>query len=288
MDRFFKQIAQQLNQDIVDVRSLSGGSISSAYRVRTSGGESLFLKVNREPTALAMFTAEKEGLNEMESAATIAVPKVWQVGIFEERAYIMMEHIESKASNANDDYIKLGQQLAHMHQHRQSRFGFSANNFIGSLPQSNKQHDNWVSFYWHERIAPQLAMAHRKNLLHAKELITEEKGIATINDIVGNEVKPSLLHGDLWGGNYLIHANGTPFLIDPAVYYGHSMVDIAMSKLFGGFVASFYSAYHDVIPKPSNYQQQIELYQLYFLLVHLNLFGASYYGRVKELLDRYF
>ena len=125
-------------------------------------------------------------------------------------------------------------------------------------------------------------------MLKATEIVSEQTAISVFEELLGKEVSPSVLHGDLWGGNYLIAADGTPYLIDPATYWGHSMVDIAMSRLFGGFGSEFYSAYHNIIPKTDNYNAQIDLYQLYFLLVHLNLFGRSYYGSAAAVLEKYF
>lgn len=124
-------------------------------------------------------------------------------------------------------------------------------------------------------------------MLSGKEIPTIEKFTALLSEISVN-VKPSLLHGDLWGGNFLISTDGTPYLIDPATYYGHSMVDIAMTRLFGGFGTEFYDIYHEITGKPDRYEEQIELYQLYYLLVHLNLFGSGYYSSVSSILKRYF
>ncbi|NLZ95928.1 MAG: fructosamine kinase family protein, partial [Bacteroidales bacterium] len=168
------------------------------------------------------------------------------------------------------------------------KFGFSSDNFIGALHQANKQHADWPNFYWHERIMPQLKLAKQSKMLKATEIISEQISISVFEELLGENVKPSMLHGDLWAGNYLIDKNGAPYLIDPATYWGHSMVDIAMSKLFGGFGNEFYIAYHNMIPKTDNYIAQVDLYQLYFLLVHLNMFGRSYYDGVADILKRYF
>lgn len=233
-----------------------------------------------------MFQAEQKGLQAIEKTQTVAVPHVYLVDSVENKSFLLMDFVESKRPDTSD-FQRLGTQLAKLHQCTQTDFGFTGDNFIGSLPQSNTSHSNWAEFYWRERILPQLKMALNGRLLSKNEIPTEEKAIGVFNHIFGN-VTPSLLHGDLWGGNYLIAADGTPYLIDPATYYGHSMVDIAMSKLFGGFGQSFYDAYHEIIPKTENYSQQIELYQLYYLLVHLNLFGSGYYSGVSSILRRYF
>ncbi len=285
MNRLVSYISECIDEPIVTFKPVSGGSISSAYRLET-GVKAYFLKVNRKPTALPMFQAEKEGLRAIEESGTIAVPHVHLVGSLSSQAFLLMDHVKSKRPDGSD-YQRLGMQLARLHQTAGERFGFTGDNFIGSLPQSNRNHTDWSEFYWRERILPQLKMARQKGLLPEKAIPPEAKAISLFTQVFG-EVKPVLLHGDLWGGNYLIASDGTPYLIDPATYYGHSMVDIAMSHLFGGFSSSFYDAYHEIIPKPDNYVQQIELYQLYYLLVHLNLFGSGYYASVASILKRLF
>ena len=286
MKQLLSHISHLTNKQFQTIQSLSGGSISSAYLLKWGKG-AYFLKVNTSSDALEMFVAEQKGLQAIEETATIAVPKVHHVDVYENKAFLLMDFIESKPANT-DDYKALGTQLAKLHLNYQNEFGFTSHNFIGSLPQSNRQHSDWTSFYWHERIAPQLRMAKQKKLLKANEIISEKTAIDVFEELLGKDVKPSLLHGDLWAGNYLIATNGTPYLIDPATYWGHSMVDIAMSKLFGGFGNEFYIAYHNTMPETNRYNAQIDLYQLYFLLVHLNMFGRSYYGGVAAILKRYF
>lgn len=286
MNNLIKHISHLTNKQFQTIHSLSGGSISSAYLLKWDKG-AYFLKVNTSSDALEMFVAEQQGLQAIEATATIAVPKVHCVDVYENKAFLLMDFIGSKPADTAD-YKTVGTQLAKLHLNYQKKFGFTTNNFIGSLPQSNKQHTDWASFYWHERIAPQLKLAKQSKLLKANEIITEKTAITAFEELLGKDVKPSLLHGDLWAGNYLIATDGTPYLIDPATYWGHSMVDIAMSKLFGGFGNEFYIAYHNMIPKTDNYNAQVDLYQLYFLLVHLNMFGRSYYGGVATILKRYF
>lgn len=286
MKQLISHISKLTNKEFHNIQSLSGGSISSAYVLE--GNESnYFLKVNSQSDAYDMFVEEQAGLKSIEETNTIAVPKVHYVDTLEGKAFLLMDYVESKHAST-EDYKTLGTQLAQLHLNHHKSFGFASNNYIGSLTQSNTQHTNWAKFYWHERIAPQLKLVEQKKLLSSNETPSTQTAISIFEDLLSVDVKPSLLHGDLWGGNYLIAVDGTPFLIDPAVYYGHSMVDIAMSKLFGGFGNGFYNAYHKIIPPTSNYNAQIELYQLYFLLVHLNLFGKSYYGSVREILNRYF
>ncbi len=278
-------IASRTNERVINARPVSGGDISSAYMIETAS-RNYFMKVNAKPFALKMFHAEQEGLQAIEETKTIAVPHVHLVDSVDGKAFLLMDHVESKRPDASD-YQRLGRGLAELHQSTRTDFGFPDNNFIGSLPQSNRSRADWAEFYWLERILPQLKMALEDRLISEKMIPKEEKAVDLFERIFG-DIRPSLLHGDLWGGNYLIATDGTPYLIDPATYYGHSMVDIAMSRLFGGFGAGFHDAYYAIIPKPEHYDAQIELYQLYYLLVHLNLFGSGYYSSVSSILKRYF
>ena len=285
MKELISYISEKIHSPIASHRSVSGGDISSTYLLETET-KKYFLKVNNKSFALQMFHAEHKGLKAIEETKTISVPHVHLVDSIEGKSFLLMDFVESKRPDSSD-YQRLGTQLARLHQCTNSDFGFPIDNFIGSLPQSNTLHKNWNEFYWTERIFPQLKMAFDNRLLTKNDIPSEEKAIEIFNRFFGN-VSPSLLHGDLWGGNYLIATNGTPHLIDPATYFGHSMVDIAMSKLFGGFGQSFYDAYDEIIPKTANYDSQIELYQLYYLLVHLNLFGSGYYSGVASILRKYF
>ena len=181
----------------------------------------------------------------------------------------------------------MGEALASMHQQSQADFGWKQDNFIGSLVQVNHPNTDWAHFYWHQRLKPQMTMALEAGLLPANEIPEPEIGIQKLaSHFTG--IVPSLLHGDLWGGNYLIRSDGTPYLIDPAVYYGHYEVDLAMSRLFGGFGESFYKAHAKIFAEESGWQDRVKIYQLYYLLVHLNLFGSSYYSPVSKILRRYF
>jgi fructosamine-3-kinase len=151
----------------------------------------------------------------------------------------------------------------------------------------NHQDDDWPRFYVEHRLNVQLRMSRDAGLLSGNEIPGENVMVRTVENLCPN-VTPSLIHGDLWGGNYLISSEGIPCLIDPAIYYGHHEVDLAMSRLFGGFDTGFYSAYHELMPYAPGSEERNDIYQLYYLLVHLNLFGPSYYHRVKQLLTRYF
>lgn len=285
MENIIKHISEKINSEIIQFKSVAGGDISSAYLLKTKH-QKFFLKVNSKSFAKKMFEEEKKGLLAIENTNTIAVPHVYLVDELGGKSFLMMDFIESRRPNGKD-YKHLGRDLAKLHLVTHENFGFSSDNFIGSLSQSNRSHADWAEFYWNERIAPQLQLSTKNEMLEEKHIPGKEDALKVFRQIFG-DVKPALLHGDLWGGNYLISEDGTPYLIDPAVYYGHSMVDVAMSKLFGGFDAEFYEAYHAIIPQTVYYHEQIKLYQLYYLLVHLNLFGWSYRSSVVDILEWYF
>lgn len=274
-----------LNEDICGMSSVHGGDISTAYKIETATN-AYFLKTNPASNALNMFEIEANGLNLIGNTQTIKTPKILACDSFENHAFLLMEFIESKSPSAKD-FEHLGQQLARLHQCTSENFGLDTDNFIGSLPQSNTQHSNWCDFYIHERLRPQLKLAHQKHLLDSAETPSVQKMNNSLSPLFKN-IKPALLHGDLWSGNYLISKDGTPYVIDPAVYFGHNEVDIAMSKLFGGFGESFYQSYAEIIPFSNETSARIDIYQLYYLLVHLNLFGNSYRNSVKTILDKYY
>jgi len=157
---------------------------------------------------------------------------------------------------------------------------------MGALPQSNMQYENWVEFFIHHRLEPQIKIAREKHLLHSKHVSILENLYMRLPDIFFDE-KPALLHGDLWSGNYMCNQNSEPVLIDPAVYFGHRSMDLAMTSLFGGFDRRFYESYAYHFPFPKNYHEQWEICNLYPLLIHLNLFGSGYFGQIESTLRKF-
>lgn len=277
-------ISNLLNETIIETNHVSGGDISESFKIITSKN-SYFLKTN-EASKLNMFQTEASALKHINNTNAIKTPEVFVVDTFKNKSFLLMEFIESKTHTVND-FKTLGLQLAALHNCSNDNFGWKQDNFIGTLPQSNKQNDSWCDFYINERLKPQLERAKQINLLSEGECPTTERMKQTLQPMFQN-TKPSLLHGDLWGGNYVISKNGEPYLIDPAMYYGHKEVDIAMTKLFGGFDETFYEAYHSIHLQDTYTTSRIDIYQLYYLLVHLNLFGRSYYGSVSRILQKYF
>lgn len=233
-----------------------------------------------------MYQAERMGLETLGESGMLNTPKVLDCFYEPTGAYLIMEFIVSKVPEKMD-MVRFGHALAELHRSAAvNYFGFETDNFIGSLYQRNAKYENWTEFYVRERLVPQLKLARDQTSL-IQAVPTVEKMEKRCAELIG-EVTTSLLHGDLWGGNYIISKSGQAYLIDPSVYFGHNEVDLAMSKLFGGFSIDFYNAYNEIIPKHPNQDKLTEIYQLYYLLVHLNLFGISYLSPVQRILKKYF
>ena len=274
-----------IGSPVLDVHSISGGDISHAYKLATKS-DVFFCKVQMKPEALEMFTAERSGLSAIRKTGVIKAPEVYYCEPWREGAVLVMEFLESKRPTESD-LARFGRHLAEMHQQTNHTYGWESDNFIGSLPQSNAENNSWTLFYVQERLIPQLDLAVKQGMLSQEEVPSGEKMTDILEELFAG-LKPGLLHGDLWGGNYMIRSDGNPYLIDPAVYYGHNEVDIAMSRLFGGFGQAFYNAYESTIIPDQLSDDRIRIYQLYYLLVHLNLFGRSYYSGVIAALKSYF
>ncbi|HKB43117.1 MAG TPA: fructosamine kinase family protein, partial [Chitinophagaceae bacterium] len=165
-------------------------------------------------------------------------------------------------------------------------FGFAEDNYMGALPQMNTQKENWIDFFIHCRLQPQIKLAVEKKLIRAKHIATFENLYSKLLFIFNDE-NSSLLHGDLWAGNFMCNENSQTVLIDPAVYFGHRSMDLAMTTLFGGFDKLFYESYNYYFPFPHNYDEQWEICNLYPLLIHLNLFGSSYLGQIESILRKF-
>ena len=264
---------------ILEHQPVRGGDIARSYLLQTSGGP-FFVKILEGPRAYDMLTAEAEGLTALKAPGVIPVPEVYRCAKTGFGAALLMEYIPtSHGSDASQE--ALGRSLALLHQSGSDAFGWSRNNYIGSLPQNNPREQDWASFFARHRLGFQFDLALSSNLLGARQVPDVDFMIQKIESLVP-EVRPALLHGDLWGGNYLVSKDNTPYLIDPSVYYGHSEVDLAMSRLFGGFSSRFYSAYFEVSPARPGFEDRMPLYQLYYLLVHLNIFGRSYLASVTD------
>ncbi len=287
---FILQLQQELTLHeaqpvtITEAKPVSGGSINRVYCLVT-GSRNYLLKLNSKTSYPFMFACEKAGLEALAAARAIAIPQVFALGDFESESYLILEWIETGTGMPASSAL-LGQQLAQLHHCTAAKFGFESDNYMGSLTQSNRRHSRWEDFFIRERLQPMVRIARNKDLLQAADLNAFEQLYRKIAGLFPAE-QPALLHGDLWSGNYMIDQQGKPYLIDPAVSYGHREFDIAMTALFGGFDRAFYNAYHEAFPLQPGWQQRVSLWNLYPLLLHLNLFGTGYLSRVKAALHQY-
>ena len=283
LDEAVKDIWGQMIS-IQSKQSVSGGDINEAYHLSLSNGEEAFLKINRK-AGVNFFRAEANGLTAMRNAGA-NVPKVLGYG----EGFLLLVY-EKSSFKANDYGTLLGQMLSNMHLSNTKKlvkkdvFGFYEDNFIGATVQINSPKSGWVKFFQDAKLGVQMKMADRyfdKEDRKRCQLLLNHLG-----DLLIEPKFPSLLHGDLWSGNAMSDRKGKPMLIDPAVYVGHHEADLAMTELFGGFPSTFYNAYYEIIPKESGYEDRRDIYNLYHLLNHLNLFGKSYLASVRRILRHY-
>jgi protein-ribulosamine 3-kinase len=281
------QIASLLGSPVRRAASESGGSINAAYRIELADSRPYFLKTN-EGSLYAMFEAEARGLSVLREACRgIRVPDV--IGHDKtgdgRLSWLLLEYIESSRPGGSF-FSDFGRELASLHRLSNDHFGLDHHNYIGSLYQSNTPHKTWASFYTHERLMPQMKAAIDSGLLRPGLARNFDNLFARLGELFPDE-PPALLHGDLWGGNYLCDRDGTPVIIDPAVYYGHREMEIAFTRLFGGYEREFYSSYNEAWPLSNGHEQRVDICNLYPLLVHTNLFGSSYAGRVVSIIKNF-
>lgn len=264
-------------------RAVGGGSISRTERLETSGGP-ILLKL--EPRGAAdRLEAEAEGLDALRASRAVAVPEVLARGTAGAHAFLALEWIELGAKTP-DAARRLGTALAQLHRRTGDAFGWHRDNYIGRTPQPNGELSSWPEFFRERRLAWQLSLG-RRNGLGTKTLALGDSLLARIEEFFADHnPEPSLLHGDLWGGNWGADASGRPYLYDPAAYYGDREADIAMTRLFGGFGDAFYRAYDEAWPPAPGRDRRTDLYNLYHLLNHFNLFGGAYASQVHGCLTR--
>lgn len=273
-----------LGSRVTSATRLHGGDINDAFALALADGRRAFVKTNADAPA-GLFEAEARGLGWLGEARAVRVPKVLAVGRGRP-AFLALELVEAAPRRRDFDEM-LGRSLASLHRASPAAFGLDHDNFIGSLPQSNRSHPTWAAFFRAERLEPQLRLAHDAGRLTASLSQGFERLWRRLDELVGPEEAPARLHGDLWGGNLHAGEDGAPCLIDPAAYGGHREVDLAMMQLFGGFSARVFAAYAEAFPLAPGHSERVPLYQLYPLLVHVNLFGGSYAASVASALGRY-
>ena len=276
-------VTQAMRVPVKRAQPLAGGDINDAYSMELADGNTVFVKSNQQAPR-AMFQAEARGLAWLAEAGALRVPAVLAVGTHPTSpGFLVLELIRSGARRRDYDE-NLGRGLAALHRFGAAGFGLDHDNFIGRLPQRNVPHKTWAEFYRSRRLEPQLQRAVERGLASPSARRGLERIMATMEDLVGPPEPPARVHGDLWGGNLLVDQSGGPCLIDPAVYGGHREMDLAMMRLFGGFGPRVFEAYAEAYPLSPGHEQRVPLYQLYPLLVHVNLFGRSYLSSVEEAL----
>ncbi|MBI1175170.1 MAG: phosphotransferase [Sideroxydans sp.] len=268
--------------ELAHATPIGGGDINAAFRLQGKDGTRYFAKIN-DARRLPMFAAEAQGLEALARTQAIRVPRPVAHGTSGKQSYLILEHLEL---NAHGNAHLLGEQLAALHRNTAEQFGFAHDNFIGSTAQPNAWHSNWITFLRERRLGFQLQLAQDNG--HGGKL--QDLGAALLERLpvffAGHTPQPSLLHGDLWSGNHAFLAEGTPAIFDPAAYYGDREADLAMTELFGGYPADFYAAYRTCWPLDEGYAVRRELYNLYHILNHANLFGGGYARQAEGMMQK--
>ncbi len=290
MNEVIRELLESVYGEPVAIRSsraVGGGSINQTQILSLANGERVFLKYNSHPPE-NMFPAEMRGLNLLRSAADgPRVPRPLGMEPGSRPRYFLLEYVE-ESSPADGFYPRFAEALANLHRTHWDRHGLDHDNFIGSTVQDNTPEADAIVFFRERRLGFQQALARKSGLLPAaldKNIDRLCERLADFLDVT--DEKPSLLHGDLWSGNYFAAEGQTPCLFDPAAHYGLREADLAMTELFGSLPEAFYKAYDEVYPLNPGYRERKDLYNLYHLLNHLNLFGNAYLGSVESAVHRY-
>ena len=278
---------------VLERRPVYGGDINQSCRLTLSDGTAVFMKANA-PGNRSFFGAEAQGLEALRRTGTIGVPRALAIGTDEAQgiSFLLMEYLEA-ASRIDKYWETFGRELAAMHRAdcrhatRDGRlpYGFASDNFIGASPQINAPKESWIAFFRECRLAPQFQWA--EGYFDVRTRSRFAKLLDHLGDYLPEPEFPSLLHGDLWSGNAVCGPDGRAWILDPAVYAGHFEAELAMTQLFGGFPAAFYGAYSEINRIDGSYRDRRDLYNLYHLLNHLNLFGGAYRNSVQMIVDRY-
>jgi protein-ribulosamine 3-kinase len=285
---FFRE---RTGREVTGTAPVGGGCINETMQVILDDGSRYFLKQNRI-SLRDMFEKEAAGLRILEDATggdggTIRIPEV--IGLTDDfesgQAFLILSFIDEGRRTGDFDR-RFGQALAEMHRHTEPRFGLDHDNYIGRLPQKNERRDTWTDFFIECRLEPQFAMARGRGFFDGAARQSLDRLGKRLPELLPDE-PPSLLHGDLWGGNYLCDSENRPVLIDPAAFYGHREAELAFTTLFGGFGRDFYTGYEEQWPLQPGFRDRRDIYNLYPLLVHVNLFGGMYVSQTEAILRRY-
>jgi len=270
---------------LIDSRSVGGGCINNSVKISTSVGN-FFLKWNAS-APVDLFVKEAAGLNEMSLVgSSLIIPKViWSKEADDFPGLLLMEYLQPSGNSSAFDE-RLGRGIAQLHRKTASAFGFRDSNYCGTTLQDNTWTNNWSQFYAQQRIWSLVQQIKTTRGMSAEELKIYEKLVAQMPLILSHHTQPSLIHGDLWSGNYMYTANG-PALIDPACYYADREMELGMMKLFGGFSSNVWGGYQEEFPLPQGWKERNRLYQLYHVLNHYLLFGVSYGQQALEIAKEY-
>ncbi|MGB3774081.1 MAG: fructosamine kinase family protein [Leeuwenhoekiella sp.] len=277
---FIEELSKSLNSKVVAHSPLSGGDINEVYLLKTNIGKYV-VKVNNDKLYPNMFKKEAAGLKALRKPKVIDIPKVITYGSFKNMSYLLID-FKTNGTKIDQFWEVFGHQLAKLHRVSSTQFGLSEDNYIGSLPQYNGTEQNAVDFYINQRLEPQFKLASENGYSFSKIDLFYTK----ISHLIPQE-PASLIHGDLWSGNFLVNQDGLPCLIDPATAYASREIDIALMHLFGGFDRRLFDAYNDEFPLAEGWRDRIELFQLYHVLVHVNLFGGGYFNQAKAIVKKY-
>lgn len=271
------------DSEILKVQPVSGGMINQSLLVKTNASK-YFIKWNNDPLYPDLFEKEAEGLNAL-SSECIRVPNVVCFGQIEEKYFLVLEYIPS-GKLCPDFWEKLGMGLAQLHKSSHDYYGWHTDNHIGKIPQINSVKTKWTEFFIQNRLKPQIRLAVDNGYMQSLFIRKFDQLFILLDDLLPIE-SPALIHGDLWSGNFMADDSGLPVVFDPAVYYAHREIEIAFTLLFGGFDHQFYKSYQTAFPLQPHFEERVGIYQLYPLLVHVNLFGPSYMTGISETLKRF-
>ncbi|MDN6280263.1 MAG: fructosamine kinase family protein [Psychroflexus sp.] len=280
MRELLSKIALDAKIQLRSAQQIRGGDINTTYLLKTDS-EKFVVKINHKHRFPEMLKREAKGLERLRETQTFFIPEVFKIGEYNQFQYLILDYINSHQPQSSD-FSRFGEQLAQLHQHTETSFGLVEDNYIGKLKQGNTTETSAVDFLINQRLLPQLKLA----LQNKYDLKQVETFLKQVEQLIPDQ-KSSLTHGDLWTGNYLYSKDKDFCLIDPAVAYSLKNFDIAMMKLFGGFSAEAFERYYAIHPKAEKEQNHLDIYQLYYLLVHLNCFGQSYFSRCQNIISKY-
>lgn len=282
----YEQVITETLGPFAHLRSASviaAGNHNQGIRLDTNEG-TFFLKINFDHEK-NILVKEDEGLQLLRNSTFLKIPRTYGCGRVDDYNYLLSEFIPSSRRKL-DYWEELGLGLAQLHLNTSSHFGLDTDNYIASLHQKNNQFDNWLDFFIEQRLEPALGTAYFEGLVPLDFLKKFQAIYPKLNSIFPKE-RPALLHGDIWSGNVMCDNEGQPCLIDPAVYFGHREMDIAFTRLFGGFDPRFYDAYESIVPLEPDFDSRMGIYNLYALLVHVNLFGTAYLPGIEKILKHF-